>query len=120
MSGVPEPRNPAAFDTVIGIVGSPAFPEIAWSDEQLASLKELGCTTLQLSIAWANKPADEVLNLEDLDERQRGLWRHRITQARKFGLGTIAHFGIPGGSIRRRSSPPVFWILRSATSTPAC
>ena len=95
MSGVPEPRNPAAFDPVIGIVGSPAFPEIAWSDEQLASLKELGCTTLQLSIAWANKPADEVLNLEDLDERQRGLWRHRITQARKFGLGTIAHFGIP-------------------------
>ena len=68
----------AALDTVIGIVGSPAFPEIEWSDEQLASLKELGCTTLQLSIAWASKPADEVLNLEDLDARQRGLWRHRI------------------------------------------
>ena len=85
----------SAFDTVIGIVGSPAFPEIEWSDEQLASLKELGCTTLQLSIAWANKPAGEVLNLEDLDARQRGLWRHRIDQAKKFGLGTIAHFGIP-------------------------
>ena len=85
----------STFDTVIGIVGSPAFPEIEWSDEQLASLKELGCTTLQLSIAWASKPAGEVLNLEDLDARQRGLWRHRIAQARKFGLGTIAHFGIP-------------------------
>ena len=85
----------APFQQVIGIVGSPAFPEIEWSDEQLVSLKELGCTMLQLSIAWANKPADEVLNLEDLDERQRGLWRHRIAQAQKFGLGTIAHFGIP-------------------------
>ena len=85
----------SAFDTVIGIVGSPAFPEIEWSDEQLARLKELGCTTLQLSIAWASKPGGEVLNLEDLDARQRGLWRHRIDQAKKFGLGTIAHFGIP-------------------------
>ena len=86
----------AAFDTVIGIVGSPAFPEIEWSDEQLASLKELGCTTLQLSIAWASKPAGEVLNLEDLDERQRGLWRHRIAQARKFrSWHPSPHFGIP-------------------------
>ncbi len=81
--------------TVIGIVGNPSSPEIEWSDEQLAKIKALGVNTLQLSIAWGGKPANEVLNLEDLDAEQRATFAFRIQQAKKFGFRTLAHFGVP-------------------------
>ncbi len=50
---------------------------------------------VQLSIAWGGKPANEVLNLEDLDADQRAKFAFRIKQAKKHGLKTIAQFGIP-------------------------
>ena len=88
-------NNKSTYKYSIGIIGSPAFPEIEWSDEQLEKVKDLGINMLQLSIAWASKPADEVLNLEDLDDAQREKFHYRISQAKKFGFRTLAHFGIP-------------------------
>ena len=80
---------------VIGIVGNPSCPEIDWSDAQLSKIQDLGVNMLQLSIAWGGKPANEVLNLEDLDEEQRAKFTFRIQQAKKFGFRTLAHFGVP-------------------------
>lgn len=85
----------AGYDYFIGIVGNPAVPTIDWSDSQMQELKDLGVNMLQLSIAWGGKPADEVLNLEDLDSEQKAKFKYRIQQAEKFGFKTIAHFGIP-------------------------
>jgi hypothetical protein len=76
-------------------VGNPSVPDTRWSDEQLEQIKDLGVNMVQLSIAWGHKPADEVLNLEDLDAGQREKFAYRIQQAQKHGLKTIAHFGIP-------------------------
>jgi len=77
------------------IVGNPSVPDISWSDEQLEQIKALGVNMVQLSIAWGNKTADEVLNLEDLDAGQREKFAFRIKQAKKHGLKPLAHFGIP-------------------------
>ena len=83
------------FKYFVGIVGNPSVPDISWSDEQLEQIKALGVNMVQLSIAWGGKPANEVLNLEDLDKEQREKFAFRIKQAKKHGLKTIAHFGIP-------------------------
>lgn len=86
------------FRPVIGIVGHPTTPDVTWSDEQLRRLKEVGFDTLQLSIAWASRPANEVLNLEHLEDPAHvAEWRRRIAQAQTFGLRTLAHFGLPVG-----------------------
>ncbi len=87
--------RPGGFEYFVGIVGNPSVPDIAWSDEQLEQIKALGVNTIQLSIAWAHRPADEVVNLEDLDEAQREKFAHRLRQAKKHGLKPLAHFGIP-------------------------
>ena len=79
----------------MGIVGNPSVPDIRWSDEELEQIKALGVNVVQLSIAWGNKPANEVLNLEDLDAEQRAKFAFRIEQAKKHGLKTMAQFGIP-------------------------
>ena len=86
---------PGGFKYFVGIVGNPSVPDISWSDEQLEQIKALGVNVVQLSIAWGNKPANEVLNLEDLDAEQRAKFAFRIKQAKKHGLKTMAHFGIP-------------------------
>ena len=87
-----------AFEQRIGIVGHPTTPDVAWSDAQLGALRDLGLNTLQLSIAWAWRPANEVLNLENLDEpHHRETFHFRIQQARKFGFRTLGHFGLPMG-----------------------
>lgn len=84
------------YQYFIGIVGNPSVPDISWSDEQLEKIKDIGVNMVQLSIAWGGKPADEVINLEDLDDpSQREKFTFRIAQAKKHGLKTIAHFGIP-------------------------
>jgi hypothetical protein len=93
-----EPRtlyNPGGFRYFVGIVGNPSVPDISWSDEELAQIKTLGVNMVQLSIAWGGRPANEVINLEDLDPEQRAKFAFRIKQARKHGLRTIAQFGIP-------------------------
>jgi len=88
------------FEYTIGIVGHPTTPDVAWSDQQLTALKALGINTLQLAIAWAWRPAGEALNLEHLDEPHHVQeWHKRVTQARKFGFRTLAHFGLPVGPV---------------------
>jgi len=90
--------QPIAFSRIVGIIGHPTTPDVAWSDEQLRFLKEAGFETLQLSIAWASRPAGEVVNLEDLDEDINAReWARRIEQAHRFGFRTLAHFGLPVG-----------------------
>ena len=86
---------PGGYQYFVGIVGNPSVPDTSWSDEQLEQIKALGVNMVQLSIAWGNKPANEVLNLEDLDAEQRAKFAFRIQQAQKHGLQTLAHFGIP-------------------------
>lgn len=86
------------FRYVIGIVGHPTTPDVAWSAQQLQALQEIGADTLQLSIAWSWRPAGEVLNLEDLDDaKNRETFNYRVTQARRFGFRTMGHFGLPVG-----------------------
>lgn len=87
--------GPGGYRLFVGIVGNPSVPDISWSDEELTQIKQLGVNMVQLSIAWGGKPAGEVLNLEDLDAAQREKFAFRIAQAKKHGLKTIAHFGIP-------------------------
>jgi hypothetical protein len=87
--------RPYGFKYFVGIVGSPSDPDVSWSDNELIKIKDLGVNMLQLSIAWGGKPANEVLNLEDLDSVQIAKWEFRIKQAKKFGFSTIAQFGIP-------------------------
>ena len=89
------PLAPGGFRYFVGIVGNPSVPDIRWNDEELDQIKALGVNTVQLSIAWGNKPANEVLNLEDLDAEQHAKFAFRIKQARKHGLTVIAQFGIP-------------------------
>jgi len=91
----PGATAPGGYRYFVGIVGNPSVPDISWSDDELTRIKDLGVNMLQLSIAWGGKPAGEVLNLEDLDEEQREKFRFRIAQAKRHGLKTIAHFGIP-------------------------
>jgi hypothetical protein len=87
--------GPGGFKYFVGIVGNPSVPDISWSDEELEQIKALGVNMVQLSIAWGGKPANEVLNLEDLDKEQREKFAFRIKQATKHSLKTIAQFGIP-------------------------
>jgi hypothetical protein len=88
-------RSPGGFKWFVGVVGNPSAPEISWSDDELERIKALGVNTVQLSIAWGGKPANEVLNLEDLDAEQRAKFACRIKQAAKHGLRPLAQFGVP-------------------------
>jgi len=92
---LPVATHPGGFKYFVGIVGNPSVPDISWSDVELEQIKALGVNMVQLSIAWGNKPSNEVLNLEDLDKEQRAKFAFRIMQAQKHGLQTIAQFGIP-------------------------
>ncbi len=88
------------FERIIGIIGHPTTPDVAWTDGQLAAMKDVGFETVQLSIAWASRPANEVLNLEHLDDPANVReWQRRIQQAKKFGFRTLAHFGLPVGPV---------------------
>lgn len=87
--------SPGGYKYFIGIVGNPSVPDVSWSDHELNQIKSMGVNMVQLSIAWGGKPANEVLNLEDLDAKQRAIFAYRISQAKKHNLKTIAHFGIP-------------------------
>ncbi len=89
------PSGQGGFKYFVGIVGNPSVCDISWSDDELDQIKSPGVNVVQLSIAWGNRPADEVLNLEDLDAGQREKFAFRIAQAKKHGLRTIAQFGIP-------------------------
>jgi hypothetical protein len=88
-------QRPGGYEYFIGVVGNPSVPDISWSDDQLEQIKALGVNMVQLSIAWGGRPANEVLNLEDLNKEQREKFAFRIKQAKKHGLKVIAHFGVP-------------------------
>lgn len=83
------PEHPGGFQYFVGVVGNPSIPDIRWDDEELEQIKTLGVNMVQLGIAWGHKPADEVLNLEDLDATQREKFAFRIRQAKKHGLRTM-------------------------------
>jgi hypothetical protein len=92
---VNKPQGPYGFKYFVGVVGNPSVPDISWSDDELTKIKGLGVNMLQLSIAWGGKPANEVLNLEDMDDAQNAKFKFRISQAKKFGFKTMAQFGMP-------------------------
>lgn len=96
----------------IALVGTPSNPEAMWSEKRLAQLCDAGFTAVQLNIAWSYRPADEVLNLEDLvlvngapassgregdagNPRRRSLLRERSSAAHRAGLRTLLHIGLP-------------------------
>ena len=81
-------KTPVVTRYFIGIVGNPSSPDISWSDDELTKIKALGVNMVQLSIAWGGKPANEVLNLEDLDVEQRAKFAFRITTGRE---ARVAH-----------------------------
>ena len=94
----------------IALLGTPSRPHPHWAKEDVADLKKIGFTGVQLNIAWAYRPADEPLNLEDVwpvvgapesraigarfQERQVEL-KHRAQISREVGLRTLFHFGAP-------------------------
>jgi hypothetical protein len=116
------PAGISAQDKVkykVGFLGTPNRTNTEWNDENILRMKELGFNALQLSIAWGNRPNDEILNLEDvlelpdryltptdkelknslhsperIQKRSREL-KHRIEISRKYGFHTIFHFGAP-------------------------
>jgi hypothetical protein len=110
----------------VGILGAPSFPEaenpalkVVWNDENMARMKRLGFNTMQLNMAWAYRPYDEALNIEDvvalpdkfmlpIDEAPGKTYRtpekiaaraaelrRRIALCKKYGMHTIFHFGAP-------------------------
>ena len=110
----------------VGILGAPSFPqspnpalEVKWDDANLQRMRDLGFNTMQINMAWAYRPYDEALNLEDvvpvpeqfqltmdrelaktlrtpekIEARSEELKR-RIALCKKYGFHIIFHFGAP-------------------------
>ncbi len=110
----------------IGILGAPSFPDaenpalkVEWNNINVKRMKDLGFNAMQLNMAWAYRPYDEALNLEDVVELpsqfelpmdktlgktlrtmekiavRAAELKHRIALCKKYGLHTIFHFGAP-------------------------
>lgn len=92
----------------IGLLGSPAQPEIEWTDKNLEELKALGFQAMQINIAWGCRPNGEPLNMEDVvitpdlqPDRIESVtyWqnqmKHRIALCKKHDMRVIFHFGAP-------------------------
>ena len=112
----------------VGILGAPfshsntenSQLQVEWNDTNMAKMKALGFNMIQINIAWAYRPYDEALNLEDvvampeqfnrtaLDERYRNTLRtpekivqrskkliDRIALCKRYGMRTLFHFGAP-------------------------
>ena len=103
-------------------------------------MKDLGFNAMQLNIAWAYRPYDEALNLEDvvaLPERfkrtpidlehvtdglrtpekisaRSALLKERIALCKKYGMHTIFHFGAPNNN-QREMEPLEQCVLDPAT-----
>ena len=106
-------------DYKVGFLGAPSFPKVDWNDANMQHMKNLGFNVMQLNIAWGSRPNDEPLNLEDLValpqpfsvtpgdiDRKKSRTPERIAErtakvqqriaiSRKFGFGTMFHFGAP-------------------------
>src|SRR6478735_3192972 len=115
------------LDYKVGFLGNPSSSipfemtvPVAWTKDTVGQLKKLGFNTVQINVAWGPRPADEVLNIEDLvqlspeQERQypqvvplrskpgaearesrRAELRRRIALCQLAGLRTLFHFGAP-------------------------
>ena len=105
---------------------------VAWTEDNLRRLKDLGFNTVQLNVAWGSRPGDEPLNLEDVValtpeeaaaypqpvplrssttpgsfERRQSDLRTRIALCRKLELRTLFHFGAPyNAHCRYGDNPP--------------
>lgn len=120
-----------AFDLRINFLGCPSQPDVAWSEENVQRLVDLGFNALQLNVAWGARPGDEPLNLEDVIDqsglpasqrqslplrssqdlqdvaRRRADLRERIALCRKMGVRSIFHYGAPYNMHARfGDSPP--------------
>ena len=117
----------------VGFLGAPSFPEaenpalkLKWDDKNMQRMKDLGFNTMQLNIAWAYRPYDEALNLEDvvaLPKRfkltpidlehvtdqlrtpekiaaRSVILKERLAICKKYGMRTIFHFGAPNTNQR--------------------
>ena len=106
-------------DYKVGFLGAPSFPKVDWNDANMQRMKTLGFNVMQLNIAWGSRPNDEPLNLEDLvalpqpftttpgdiDRKESrtperiaertAKVQQRIAISRRFGFGTMFHFGAP-------------------------
>lgn len=85
----------ATFKYVGGMVGNPDIPNVAWSDEQMQILRDMGMNFAQMNIAWNGRPGNEPLNLEHLDDEMLATFRYRVDQLNKFGMKGMPHFGLP-------------------------
>ena len=109
----------SAISERIAILGHPTDPSTArWDDDQMAQLRTLGFTAVQVNIGWGARPADEPLSLEDVVslttdqalrypqplplnsdpsryELRRTELRHRTAVAHRAGLRTAFNCGIP-------------------------
>jgi len=117
----------------VGFLGAPSFPEaenpalkLKWDDKNMQRMKDLGFNTMQLNIAWAYRPYDEALNLEDVVALPRRfkltpidlehvtdqlrtpekiaarsvILKERLAICKKYGMRTIFHFGAPNTNQR--------------------
>ena len=115
------------LDYKVGFLGNPSSSvpfemtvPVSWTIETVGKLKKLGFNTIQINVAWGPRPADEVLNVEDLvqlspeqaqqypqvvplrsrpgaeaREKRRAELRRRIAICQQLGLRTLFHFGAP-------------------------
>jgi hypothetical protein len=143
-----ETRKAQQVEYKIGFLGAPSFPgaenpalKLKWDDANMQRMKDLGFNTMQLNIAWAYRPYDEALNLEDvvaLPEQcaltsldlehvadklrtpekiaaRSVILKDRITMCRKYGFRTLFHFGAPNTN-QREIEPLEQCIMDPATT----
>ena len=111
----------------VGFLGGPSSSvpfemtvSVPWTNATVGQLKKLGFNTIQINVAWGPRPADEVLNIEDVvqlspeqerqyrqvvplrskpgvaaREKRRAELRRRIALCKQAGLRTLFHFGAP-------------------------
>ena len=126
------------LDYKVGFLGNPSSSvgfemtvPVPWTPETVGQLKKLGFNTIQINVAWGTRPADEVLNIEDLvqltaeqekeypqvvplrsmpgaeaREKRRAELRHRIALCQQAGLRTMFHFGAPYNAHERYGDGP--------------
>jgi len=127
-----------SFDYRVGHLGCPSSNDdfkigisVPWTKETIQQLKNLGFNTVQLNVAWGNRPDDEPLNLEDIvqlspeqellypqvvplrskpgeeaRDKRRAELKKRIKLCREANLRTIFHFGAPYNAHARYGDCP--------------
>ena len=127
--------NPLRYK--VGFLGIPYSVEsemhvpVAWNEENIGKLKQLGFNMVQVNVAWGSRPGDEALNIEDIvelppdmqvlypqtvplrskpsperREKRRADLHHRIELCHKAGLRTMFHFGTPYNAHSRYGDNP--------------